>query len=113
MKSENYIFEASTEWETVAEGVRRQIMGFDDEIMLVKVEFQQNAIGYIHSHSHRQCTYVANGVFEFQINENIKIVKAGDGLYVEPDIKHGVKCLEAGTLIDVFNPVRKDFLKQN
>ena len=41
----------------------------------------------------------------------IVIVKAGDGIYMEPDIIHGAVCLEAGILIDTFSPMRADFLK--
>lgn len=108
--SEKFIFESETNYEKVGIGVTRQIMGFDDQIMLVKIDFESGSIGSIHSHEHRQCTYVSSGVFEFQIGDEIKIVKAGDGLYMEPNIPHGVKCLEAGRLIDTFSPVRKDFL---
>ncbi|KDS58761.1 pectin degradation protein [Bacteroides uniformis str. 3978 T3 ii] len=40
-----------------------------------------------------------------------KIVEAGDGIYIEPDILHGCVCLEPGVLIDCFAPIRADFLK--
>ena len=40
-----------------------------------------------------------------------KTVKAGDGIYIEPDILHGCVCLEPGVLIDCFAPMRSDFLK--
>ena len=33
------------EWEVVGEGVKRKIMGYDDKIMLVKVEFDEGGIG--------------------------------------------------------------------
>jgi quercetin dioxygenase-like cupin family protein len=110
MKSSNFIFEEETEWEELSEGVRRQIMGYDDEIMLVKVDFKAGAEGALHTHPHRQCTYVVSGVFEFAIGEQTKTVRMGDALYLKPDVEHGVKCIEAGILVDVFHPVRKDFL---
>lgn len=111
MYNRHFIFENETDWLTVGEGVRRQILGFDEQMMMVKVEFRENAIGYVHSHEHRQCTYVANGVFEFRVGEETKILKAGDALYMEPNVSHGVKCMEAGVLIDTFSPMREDFLK--
>jgi quercetin dioxygenase-like cupin family protein len=55
---------------------------------------------------------VASGKFEFTINGETKIVEAGDGVYMEPDVLHGCKCLEAGILIDCFSPMRQDFLKK-
>lgn len=110
MSNKHFIFESETNWLTVGEGVRRQILGFDEQMMMVKVEFQANAVGYVHSHEHRQCTYVASGIFEFRVGEETKIVKAGDGIYMEPNVPHGVKCLETGVLIDTFNPMRADFI---
>ncbi|MDD5184759.1 MAG: cupin domain-containing protein [Paludibacter sp.] len=111
MKSGNFIFGNETEWVQINEGMRRQILGYDKEMMLVKIEFKAGGIGYAHQHIHRQCTYVVSGVFEFQIGEETKIVKQGDGLYMEPNVLHGVKRLEEGILIDTFSPVREDFLK--
>ncbi|HJV79138.1 MAG TPA: cupin domain-containing protein [Paludibacter sp.] len=111
MNSVNFLFKNKIEWEEVGEGVRRQIMGYDDKLMTVKVEFQTGAIGSLHAHPHSQTTYVASGIFEFEIDSVKRIVKTGDGLYMAPDVIHGVVCLESGTLIDSFSPAREDFLK--
>ncbi len=110
MKSENFIVGEKTEWFQVNEGMRRQILGYDDQLMMVKVEFKKGGIGYEHHHLHCQCSFVVSGVFEFQIGEIVKIVKSGDGLFIEPHVLHGVKCIEEGVLIDTFSPTRNDFL---
>lgn len=98
-------------WEPAGEGVTRQIMGYDGQVMLVKVKFEKGAIGTPHTHYHTQTTYVASGKFEFTVGDEKKIVKAGDGIYIEPDVLHGCVCLEPGILIDCFAPMRADFLK--
>ena len=98
-------------WEPAGVGVTRQIMGYDGQVMLVKVKFEKGAIGTPHTHYHTQTTYVASGKFEFTVGNEKKIVKAGDGIYIEPDILHGCVCLEPGVLVDCFAPMRADFLK--
>ena len=40
-----------------------------------------------------------------------KVLRAGDGYYVAPNLPHGCVCLEAGVLVDTFSPMREDFLK--
>lgn len=92
-------------------GITRQFVGYDNNIMMVKVMFEEGAIGYQHEHFHAQTTYVVSGKFEMTIGNETKILQAGDGFYTEPDIIHGCKCLEAGILIDVFSPIREDFYK--
>lgn len=95
----------------IDKGVSRQFIAYDDDIMMVKVIFEKGAIGMPHQHSHTQTCYVVSGKFEVTIGSETKILVAGDGFYAEPDIVHGVICLEAGELLDVFTPIREDFYK--
>ena len=59
----------------------------------------------------RFITYIAEGSFEFTIGGETKIVNKGDSVYMPSNVEHGVTCLEEGKLVDVFNPMRQDFLK--
>jgi len=36
-------------------------MGYDGQLMMVKVEFEKGAVGTLHEHYHSQATYVADG----------------------------------------------------
>ncbi len=100
-----------TNWEDLGDGVSRKICGYDEKIMLVKVKFEVGAIGPLHEHYHSQVTYVDSGVFEASINGVKQILRAGDSFYARPHHIHGVLCIEAGILIDIFSPMREDFLE--
>lgn len=102
--------ETEIEWEAAGEKIQRQVYGYDDKIMLVKAKFEKGGVGTLHKHPHSQVTYVESGVFEMQIGDEKRIIKKGDGYYVPPEVIHGCVCLEAGLLIDVFSPLREDFL---
>lgn len=99
-----------TPWEQVGEGLKRQIMGYDTEIMLVKVHFEVGAVGILHKHYHSQVTYVESGEFEMTIGDETRTLKAGDSFYILPHVMHGCVCTKEGVLLDVFGPVREDFL---
>ncbi|MCD8262429.1 MAG: cupin domain-containing protein [Bacteroides sp.] len=103
--------EKVTPWESVGTGVSRQIMVYNDDLMLVKVKFKKGAKGSPYSHPYTQATCVAEGKFEFSTEGETCIVEKGDSIYIKPDAQHGCTCLEAGVLIDTFSPVREDFLK--
>ena len=96
--------------EDLGNGIRRKIYGTDDNIMMVIVEFDKGAVGTIHSHRHSQVTYVQKGSFEITIGDKTEILKTGDGFYAPPHKEHGAVALEEGVLIDVFSPMREDFL---
>jgi quercetin dioxygenase-like cupin family protein len=91
-------------------GITRQILGFDPHLMMVRVCFEKGAIGYVHTHPHRQASFVEKGSFEVQIEGEKKILRAGDGYFIPPNVPHGATALEDGVLIDVFTPYREDFL---
>lgn len=108
--SDIFQFEADVPWQDQGNGIQRQVFGYNDQIMLVKAKFEKGAIGAQHRHPHTQVTYVRGGSFEATIGDKTTILHDGDGFYVPPNVMHGVVCLEAGTLVDAFAPMRADFL---
>lgn len=113
-QSGNFVFDADSEWERTADPgeVYRKVMGYNDNMMMVKVKFKAGSEGAMHSHPHVQITYVESGAFEFTIGDVTKVVRAGDVLMKEPNVLHGCKCLEDGMLIDTFTPMRATFIAQ-
>ena len=108
--TKGFFFGDGQEWEEVAPGLTRQVMGYDGKIMLVKAKFETGAIGQMHKHYHSQVTYVESGEFEMTIDGVVKTLKRGDSFYVLPHLMHGCVCTQPGILIDVFSPAREDFL---
>jgi len=106
----HFFKDCDKEWELIEKGISRKIMGYDKSLMMVKVAFEKDAIGALHTHPHTQTSYVASGLFEVSINGDKKTLKTGDSFFASSDSEHGVKCLEPGVLIDIFSPVREDFL---
>ena len=111
VQSNVYVLDANIDWEKADEGVKRKILGYDKNIMMVKVDFLKGAIGYVHKHPHTQVSYVASGKFEIQIGSEKKILSEGDCYFIPSNIEHGAVNLVPGVLIDVFSPMREDFLK--
>ncbi|MGS2720999.1 cupin domain-containing protein [Paraglaciecola aestuariivivens] len=110
-QSDAFIFGESHPIEDLGNGMKRQLMGYNQQILMAKVWFDENAVGYVHAHHHAQVAYVESGEFEVQVGEEKRILKAGDCFFVEPNADHGAICRKAGVLLDVFSPCREDFLK--
>ncbi len=104
------IGDSEVDWLDLGGGIKRKVMAYDDQMMVVKVAFEARGIGALHSHPHTQASYVASGKFDITIDGKTKTLKGGDVYFVPSDLVHGAVCLEAGELIDVFHPLREDFL---
>lgn len=111
MQSERFLFGKDVEIEDVGGGITRQILGHNDELMLVKAIFETGAEGYQHEHYHSQVTYVESGVFDVTIDGVTKRQSAGDSYFIPPHVMHGAICVEAGVLLDMFSPIREDFFE--
>ncbi|MBO6206193.1 MAG: cupin domain-containing protein [Lachnospiraceae bacterium] len=92
------------------EGVVRKVLAYTDEVMTVENHFEKGAVGALHHHPHTQITYVVKGKFEFTIGGEKRIVQAGDTMLKKDGIEHGCVCLEEGILVDIFSPMREDFV---
>jgi len=91
-------------------GVSRKVLAYNDQLMIVEVHFEKGGVGSMHTHPHLQSTYVQSGKFRFTIDGKDVEVAQGDTIAFPSDIPHGTVCLEAGVLLDIFNPMRKDFV---
>lgn len=110
-KNQIWNYNREIELEKCGEGVERKILAYTDELMCVENHFKKGAIGALHSHPHTQITYVVSGEFEFEIAGEKKIVRAGDSMLKKDSIEHGCLCLEEGILLDIFTPMRDEFVE--
>jgi quercetin dioxygenase-like cupin family protein len=111
VKNQTWIYNKDIDLEACGEGIARKILAYSEELMCVENYFETGAAGPMHHHPHTQITYVVSGKFEFTIGDEVKVVEAGDSLLSLSDIVHGCKCLEKGVILDVFTPMRKDFVE--
>ncbi len=110
IKSEPFVHAADIRWQELGDGVRRKILSYDDQVMLVHVDFEKGAIGKPHTHPHLQCTLVESGIFDVTIGGRTQRLTSGDTFFVATNVLHGVTNIEAGRLIDTFTPMREDFV---
>ena len=65
MESDNFQYEREMKWDNAGEGVVRQIMAYNDDLMMVKVKFETGAVGTPHTHPGdlcgKRCVRVYNG----------------------------------------------------
>ncbi|MHA6297248.1 cupin domain-containing protein [Devosia sp. CAU 1758] len=99
-----------TEWTELAPGNTRRVLIHLPELMQVEFGFDKGAVGAPHSHPHIQVSYVAEGSFEVTIDGKVEVVRQGGSFIVPTGVVHSVVALEKGRLVDVFTPMRQDFV---
>ena len=92
-------------------GVNRKVLAYSKNLMTVELRFEKGAVGAPHSHPHEQIGYIISGRLVYQEEgQEDKILETGDTYYVVPNVVHGVQILEDTKLLDIFTPMREDFV---
>ena len=101
---------ASIPAERIADGIERQMI-WGELAMVCRLRFAPRVVTPVHSHPHEQITLVERGRVEFSIDGLRRTAAAGDILVFPPHCIHGATMLdEEVVLVDIFAPVREDFL---
>jgi quercetin dioxygenase-like cupin family protein len=101
---------ASVPIELIGEGIERQMI-VGDQLMVCRLRFDPFIDTPAHDHPHEQITIVERGRVRFTIGDRECVAEAGDVLHFPSGCWHGARMLdEEVVLIDIFTPVREDFL---
>lgn len=94
----------------VNEKVVRQNLAVGQESMVVKVTLDKDGVVPEHSHNNEQVCYIVKGSLQFVIEGEEKILKAGESMIIPRNVKHSAKALEDSEELDIFVPIRTEYL---
>src|SRR6185369_3689843 len=95
-----------------ADGIERQ-MFVGNRMMICRFRFKPYLVTPEHDHPHEQMTIVERGRVRFFIEGKEQIASAGDVLHFPSNCWHGATMMdEEVVLIDIFSPLREDFLRK-
>ncbi|NVO04318.1 MAG: cupin domain-containing protein [Bacteroidetes bacterium] len=79
-------------------------------ITLAFWEVDENAVLPSHSHFHEQTSQVLEGQFQLTIDGFSKIYEPGEIVVIPSNAVHEGKAITNCKLLDIFSPVREDYL---
>jgi quercetin dioxygenase-like cupin family protein len=80
-------------------------------ITVARLTMKKGCIVPTHSHVNEQITTVEEGALLFVTPDERIIVRAGESLCIPPNIPHAVESLEDSVALDIFSPVREDWVR--
>ncbi|MCR4658340.1 MAG: cupin domain-containing protein [Lachnospiraceae bacterium] len=106
-----YVRNSDRDYKDLGNGCIRKVLAYSDNIMNVELKFEKGAKGAMHAHPHEQIGYVIEGslVFHEEGKEDVTL-NTGDSYIVAPNVQHGIDCLTEVKLLDIFTPMREDFI---
>ena len=92
------------------EKIEMKTLVHGEETLLVEFQMKKGALLPRHSHPHEQTGYLISGNMELTIGAKTFSVKPGDSWCIAGNIEHNAVILEDTVAVEVFSPVREDYL---
>jgi quercetin dioxygenase-like cupin family protein len=92
------------------EGIERKTLVYGAKTLMTEFHLRKGAVLPRHSHPHEQTGYLVQGRIRLAIGAERYEAQAGDSWCIPGGIEHGADILEDSVAIEVFSPVRDDYL---
>lgn len=95
------------------EGIERKTLVYGAKTLMTEFHLRKGAILPRHSHPHEQTGYLVTGRIRLSIGTDQYDATAGDSWCIPGGVEHGADILEDAVAVEVFSPVRDDYLPKS
>ncbi len=91
-------------------GIRRKTLAHGGATLLTEFRLEAGAVLPVHDHPQEQTGYLVAGRLRLTVGHETRDMSAGDSWSVPGGVPHGGVALEDAVAVEVFSPVREDYL---
>jgi quercetin dioxygenase-like cupin family protein len=95
--------------EPMTDTVTRQVL-HTDTMTIARLYLKKGAVVPRHSHPNEQVSTVEAGRLRFLFDDGEAVVQTGESMQIPGGVPHAVEALEDAIALDLFSPVRADWL---
>jgi len=99
------------------DGLPRQFLGVDfvvlsigNDSMVAKMLYKSSDNVPFHQHPNEQSGYVISGTYVLRFGGEEYELTTGDSYSIPANVEHSIQIIEPGEVLDVFTPIRQDYL---
>jgi quercetin dioxygenase-like cupin family protein len=101
---------SDTDYRELLAGVKMKTLAHGEKTLLAEFHLKKGAAVPMHAHIYEQTGYMVSGKIQFKIGAAQFECAPGDTWCIPGDVQHGVEVLENSVVVEVFSPVREDYL---
>ena len=91
-------------------GIHLKTLAYGEKTLLGRFRLERGSQLPRHSHTNEQTGYCISGRMRFTIGADLFDVTPGDSWCIPAGLEHSAEVLEECIIIEVFSPVREDYL---
>lgn len=94
----------------VLEGIQLKTLVHGEKTLLAEFRLEKGSQLPRHTHPHEQTGYLVTGRIRLSIGHEVMEMEPGESWCVPGNVEHGAEILADSIAIEVFSPVREDYL---
>lgn len=91
-------------------GIELKATVYGEKTLMAEFLLKKDSVLPRHAHPHEQTGYLVSGHIRLSIGPEEHDVMPGDSWCIGSDVEHGAEILEDSVAVEVFSPVREDYL---
>jgi quercetin dioxygenase-like cupin family protein len=100
----------SEDFKPILEGVGMRTLVYGAKTLMAEFRLARGADLPTHQHPHEQTGWLASGRIDLTINGVVHAVRPGDSWCIPGGVPHSARAREDSLAVEVFAPVREDYL---
>lgn len=93
-----------------APGIKRKTLIYGEKTLMTEFVMGKDVDLPMHSHPEEQTGYLVSGHMALTIDGTVYDIRPGDSWLIPGGVVHGAKILEDSVAVEVFSPVREDYM---
>ncbi len=92
------------------EGIEMKTLVYGEKTLMTRFHLKKDSVLPKHTHPHEQTGFLVSGKIKLFIEDRSFTVEAGDAWAIKSNEEHWAQIFEDSIAIEVFSPVREDYL---
>ena len=98
------------DFKEVLQGIQLKTLVYGERTMMTEFRLDKGSDLPLHSHPHEQTGYLVKGRLRLFVGDQHHEVRPGDSWCIAGGIEHRAEVLEDSLAIEVFSPLREDYM---
>ena len=92
------------------EGIEQKTLAYGEKSLMAEFRLKKGSVLPRHRHPHEQIGYLVSGRIRLHIADQVHECAPGDSWCIPGDAEHGADIMEDSIAVEVFSPVREEYL---
>lgn len=97
-------------YKEVLPGIKLKTLSYGQKTSFTEFKMKKGSVIPTHSHINEQTGYLIRGKLKFKVQNEVFEAQPGDSWCIEGNVEHNAEVLEDSLVVEIFSPVREDYL---